>query len=1274
MDLEEPVEQTTPKQDQRSKSRKKKQKEISLNDGDFLFDAIANSEAPVKSVIADWLESFHLDKFTALSELVNFIIKAAGGDQTIPPGSIAEYDMITDALEELTANFKEAHEYPLAQKGKKNTFKKNYLEFWTKFANIIKTVLVEEDGIIPEVLAHWLTSMSSLRFRPFRYLFLIRHTATLTALTFMTGLCEYSQKSHTEWLKVEAQKDRETQQGRKATLQNRLNDLTELNDQVEKVHKDIYTGVFLHRIRDVDPAIRQECVSELCAWAVKYSNMYLDAQYLRYIGWMLNDKVSAVRMEALKSAAKIIKPNFIEGSRHFIDRFTPRIIDMAVKEADASVRAESLKVLCAINENELLEEYDELLHLALDPDVRIRNGVAPILVTWINNQSEEMKSNSTKVNEIDVEIKSFCGSILNILKVAHDRNESLDKEIVEATEEDVKKAKEQHTQIADGDAVAKHNESIVNDLAPIFQWITKQSSVSGLSFDSVNTILLALSPYLELLKETDAMSLYLLNDNSDSKDLQLDSEHETVLMFAICVFFRLDLELPKKSASKKAFAIYYQNLLKLLKKYGNEYSGPQLLKLVELVKLVRAIPMESFEQNNAETVYHEIVDYLIQMFEKHSDKLVSLETVLSLAYLTTDEVTTAIMQEGKKKVDQLVDSVVASAVASYETVKANEQSIIFNADSDILIEMMSNINKLLCIITFEIPQSGFSESSISGIFEMMNGSLEFALEVMKLHTEGDSLWAAEMVSTTIEIMIALTFNDIEKLRNSPDSLNKDELSQNIERLATFCEAVVSDSRGDIFGIKFTLPIRALCLQAAVQIFPIINGVHNLDDTQLLLAPRIPSAEFQSEANLLLSKLFDLFLYGVPIYRLEKEISDENIAAFETFIIQLFAGLCGLAKYNTFNPSYMAPTLMYYSVPTEKMSTWTLTSKFIQPKNLKILESLWNRYSDFILQKYIGDLPLKLAEIYESSGTFEAKMIKVEESVEQVCSLITGSIKKSVELYITAKVPDLQHAESLVKSVSSHLKSWVNLLGRSSFIKLVGDHAGSFLRNVHSATKIHLLSALAKGMQELASRIGSWAKVIEKCNQDYDITMQTTITDILDDFDSQMLLTNLEQVNDCWSIWGKLGASITVVLQSLDNADGQVQDGIPSSIEDVIDSLEKHLDEINLEPDNDDSIWKSYFECIDALKSGSTKKKRAGKPRKTPKKKAQDDDDEGSRPVTPKSTRSSRRRSSRNISYVERESDEEDVQVTPTRDSFKRKLKEVEFVESPDVGILKKRKE
>jgi len=49
--------------------------------------------------------------------------------------------------------------------------------------------------------------------------------------------------------------------------------------------------LFMHRYRDVDPEIRQACITAMGSWIVSYPSLFLQDLYLKYIGWTLNDKV-----------------------------------------------------------------------------------------------------------------------------------------------------------------------------------------------------------------------------------------------------------------------------------------------------------------------------------------------------------------------------------------------------------------------------------------------------------------------------------------------------------------------------------------------------------------------------------------------------------------------------------------------------------------------------------------------------------------------------------------------------------------------------------------------------------------------------------------------------------------------------------------------------------------------------------------------------------------------------------------------------------------------
>jgi hypothetical protein len=54
-------------------------------------------------------------------------------------------------------------------------------------------------------------------------------------------------------------------------------------------------SVFVHRYRDVDPNIRKDCIQEVGSWVETLPDIYMNPSVLRYLGWMLSDKVIIVK-------------------------------------------------------------------------------------------------------------------------------------------------------------------------------------------------------------------------------------------------------------------------------------------------------------------------------------------------------------------------------------------------------------------------------------------------------------------------------------------------------------------------------------------------------------------------------------------------------------------------------------------------------------------------------------------------------------------------------------------------------------------------------------------------------------------------------------------------------------------------------------------------------------------------------------------------------------------------------------------------------------------
>ncbi len=139
--------------------------------------------------------------------------------------------------------------------------------------------------------------------------------------------------------------------------------------------------VFVHRYRDLDPNIRAECVRAMGLWFKKYPGHFLDGAYLRYVGWVLSDAHTQVRLEAVRALALAYEQTAYIGAaalQHFTERFKPRLVEMAVGDIELSVRVAVVQVLQTIDGHGLLEDEQrqQLCLLVFDEEARVRRAVS----------------------------------------------------------------------------------------------------------------------------------------------------------------------------------------------------------------------------------------------------------------------------------------------------------------------------------------------------------------------------------------------------------------------------------------------------------------------------------------------------------------------------------------------------------------------------------------------------------------------------------------------------------------------------------------------------------------------------------------------------------------------------------------------------------------------------------------------------------------------------------------------------------------------------------
>jgi len=307
---------------------------------------------------------------------------------------IEDPDNVTSKLTDLQDEYqrKRPTDYPLISKAKGNTsFRATMTGF---FHSLISTAhaagILYSDMAMIENIEVWVTTMSSSAIRPFR------HTATVISLAIGTTLCGLATENAESIAKTMRQKEGEQKKktvnkDRVAALQAKVGEGEKKRAATESVLTDLFDTVYVHRYRDVDPKIRVDCVAALGTWITTAPDIFFGGQYLRYLGWVLSDTSAPTRAEVIKQLTKLFKNKEDVGRlRAFTERFRPRLVEMATRDAEPGIRAATVNLLDLIRDTGLLEpdDIDAIGRLVFDTEPRVRKAVAGFFAENINDLFE----------------------------------------------------------------------------------------------------------------------------------------------------------------------------------------------------------------------------------------------------------------------------------------------------------------------------------------------------------------------------------------------------------------------------------------------------------------------------------------------------------------------------------------------------------------------------------------------------------------------------------------------------------------------------------------------------------------------------------------------------------------------------------------------------------------------------------------------------------------------------------------------------------------------
>ncbi|KAG8906784.1 hypothetical protein FRB99_006161 [Tulasnella sp. 403] len=359
-------------------------KESAISDDNVLFNAILNPNAALQSTAEDFLDSYGRASGPALADLISCVLRACGCNATVDADQVLDSDGVVDCLDDMMEALKKESPtaYPLASKlpvFKK--FRKSLAElFYRIIVSAAETGALFDEEFIP-TLQTWVIAMSSAQLRSFR------HTATVVALEVESALAEVAASIDKEAEVLRRQKEGEKKKaqgsgkgkGREQELQVKFDEVQQRRKQLKEFLKEFFNGLFVLRYRDADPGIRAECVQEFGVWLDRYPAYFLEGGQLRYLGWVLSDMNTQVRLAAVKALNGLYKRGeYLASTNQFTQRFKQRLVAMATSDVEVSVRVSVIQVLCAIDAlGELEEEQTEALELLVfDQEPRVRRAVS----------------------------------------------------------------------------------------------------------------------------------------------------------------------------------------------------------------------------------------------------------------------------------------------------------------------------------------------------------------------------------------------------------------------------------------------------------------------------------------------------------------------------------------------------------------------------------------------------------------------------------------------------------------------------------------------------------------------------------------------------------------------------------------------------------------------------------------------------------------------------------------------------------------------------------
>ncbi|CAM0874072.1 unnamed protein product [Alopecurus aequalis] len=593
-----------------------------------LIDIVKHNGRLTSHAVKRLVEDYESNPKSVTFQILTMLFEACGARHNISAKDFdeASVDDIVFKLVDLSRKGLVDDNYNSKRKDLKN-FKENIVSFWDSLVLECQNGPLFDD-ILFQKMKDYVVALSCTPPRVYR------QVASMVGLQLVTSFISVAKtlsgQRETTQRQLNAEKKKQSDGPAVESLNKRLSVTHENITYLEELMRKIFSGLFMHRYRDVDPDIRMSCIRSLGIWVVSYPSLFLQDIYLKYLGWTLNDKNAGVRRTSILALQSLYDVDAnIPSLGLFTERFYSRMIQLA-DDIDISVAVSAIGLIKQLLRHQLLSDDDlgPLYDLLIDEPPMIRRAIGELVYDHLIAQNIKTSSGARDGDNESSEV--HIGRMLQILREFSD-DPVLSSYVIDDIWDDMKAMKDWKCII-----------SMLLDETPLYELT---------DMDGTNLVRMLRASAKKAVGErivpaTDNRKLYY---NKSQKEI---------------------LENSKSEITNALMKRYPQ----LLRKYI-----PDKAKISPLIDMMMLLKLEMYSLKRQEQNFKATIDLIVDAFFKHGDKDTLRSCIKAIAFCCNN-CQADLLDYAENKLKNLEDELVLKVKTAIKEVEAgdDEYSLLVN--------------------------------------------------------------------------------------------------------------------------------------------------------------------------------------------------------------------------------------------------------------------------------------------------------------------------------------------------------------------------------------------------------------------------------------------------------------------------------------------------------------------------------------------------------------------------------------------------------------------